>query len=262
MAGWTNPVAQNSSPDLDESSGKWTGKSLVDGTYSLNIYGVQPLSVNVFGEVTSYSGTSAPEKFDFLVGSATTLEPYALIESASSCYSCHQDLYFHGGGRRGFDTCLACHGAAGAEDRPRYRAPLAPDTTGVQISFREMLHKIHMGAELTNASSYVVVGFGAAPNNYTAHTYDEVVFPSLPGGVKSCETCHGASESWQEPAARDHPTEQTLPVRSWKLVCNSCHDSSAATAHINSQTSMGAEACAVCHDSGSEWSVQRMHKVY
>lgn len=257
-------LALNDSPDLDETSGKWTGKSIVDGTYTLNVWGYQNLSVDVFGEMTTYRGTSPPASRDFLVGSATTLEPYDLISGAANCYSCHQDLWFHGGGRRGFETCIACHGTAGAEDRPQYRAWGAPPTTGVQVGFREMLHKIHMGEELTNASSYTVVGFGSGgpPNNYSTHTYDEVVFPALPGGVRNCETCHGSSSAWESPSNRDHPTEQGLPVRSWTLVCNSCHDSSSATAHINSQVSAGMEACATCHDSGKEWSVEKMHKAY
>jgi hypothetical protein len=256
--------ALNDSPDLGEESGEWTGKSLVDGTYSLNVWGSQSLSVNVSGEVTSYSGTSPSEQADFLVGSAAALEPYDLISDAADCYACHQDLWFHGGGRRGFETCLACHGTAGGEDRPQYRAWGAPPTTGVQIGFREMLHKIHMGEELANASSYTLVGFGSGspPNNFSTHTYEEVLFPNLPDGVQNCDACHGASTSWQSPANRDHPTEQGLEVRAWSIVCNSCHDSSAATAHINSQTFLGSEACAVCHDSGAEWDVERMHKVY
>ena len=260
----TYGTALNDSPDLGEAAGEWTGKSIVDGTYSLTVWGGRSLSVNVSGEVTSYTGTSPAEVEDFLVGSAGALEPYDLIADAAACYSCHQDLWFHGGGRRGFETCLACHGTAGGEDRPQYRAWGAPATTGVQISFRELLHKIHMGEELTNASSYTVVGFGSGnpPNNYTAYTYDEVLFPQLPGAARNCSACHGSSSAWQSPSDRDHPTEQGLPVRAWSTVCNACHDSTAAWAHINTQVVAGAEACATCHDPGAEWGVEKMHKAY
>jgi OmcA/MtrC family decaheme c-type cytochrome len=134
----------------------------------------------------------------------------------------------------------------------------------VAINFREMLHKIHMGEELANASSYTVVGFGSGgpPNNFSTHGYGEVVFPPLPGGARNCQACHGGSDAWESPTDRDHPTEQSLPVRSWALVCNACHDSASATAHINSQTWMGIEACSTCHDSGKEWNVEKMHKAY
>jgi len=256
--------ALNDSPDLGEAAGKWTGKPLVDGTYTLTVWGSQSLVVDAFGETTSYRATSPGGTADFLVGGATALEPYDLIPDAQNCYRCHQDLWFHGGGRRGLETCLACHGTAGAEDRPPYRAWGAPPTTGVQVSFREMLHKIHMGEELANASAYTVVGFGPGgpPNNFSSHHYDEVLFPALPGGVRNCTACHGANESWTSPTARDHPTDQDLPVSSWRIVCASCHDDSAGTAHMNSQVFMGIEACSACHDTGEEWNVERMHKSY
>jgi OmcA/MtrC family decaheme c-type cytochrome len=257
------PTPLNDSPDLGEASGEWTGKSLVDGTYSLTVWGNQNLSVTVAGEVTSYRGTSPPEKEDFLVGAAMTLDPYDLITSDANCYACHQDLYFHGGGRRGFDTCLACHGSAGSEDRPQYRAWGAPATTGVQIGFREMLHKIHMGEELTNASAYQVIVFGSGgpPNNYTAHSYDHVVFPALPGGAQTCSMCHG-DDGYELPVDRNHPDEQTNPSREWANVCSACHDSNAATAHINTQIFAGLEACSTCHADGREWDVERVHKTY
>src|SRR4029453_2331294 len=101
-------------------------------------------------------------------GRATPIEPYDLVSSGDNCSSCHQDVQAHGGGRRGFDTCILCHGTAGSEDRARYTAAHAPATTGVSIDFRSLLHKIHMGAELEHADDYEVVGFGSAayPNNY------------------------------------------------------------------------------------------------
>ncbi len=261
----TYGLTLNESPDLDESDGEWTGKSLVDGTYTLTAWGYRNISVDVLGEVTSYRGSSVADGEDFLVGAATTIEPYDLVGGAESCTRCHQDLWFHGGTRRGFDGCLACHGVAGAEDRPRYVAWGAPPTTGVQVSFREMVHKIHMGSELTNASSYTLVGFGPGgpPNNFSTHTYEDVLFPALPGAARSCQTCHDASASWQSPSDRDHPTEQGLPVRVWGTVCGSCHDSADATLHIDGQTTAGGvEACAVCHGPGKELGVEKVHKAY
>jgi OmcA/MtrC family decaheme c-type cytochrome len=128
-----------------------------------------------------------------------------------------------------------------------------------------MLHKIHRGEELANASTYTLVGFGGAawPNNFGANTYAEVVFPALPGGTANCAKCHGdTNTAWIEPSDRNHPTVETLPVRSWRAVCGACHDSDAATAHIEAQTAGGAESCTVCHGPGRDWSVQVMHKTY
>ncbi len=261
------PVALNEGTSIDQSWGEWRGLPIASGTYSVGIWGARNLTLNLWGETNSYRGTSWTYSRDFLVGSATALEPYAAIPDATSCYNCHSDMLFHGGGRRGFENCLLCHGTAGSEDRPRYVAPGAPATDGVTINFRTMLHKIHMGRELTNASSYIVNGFGSGghPNNYTAYTYDEVLFPALPGGAANCTMCHGASSKWYDPTYRTHPDlgAQDIPTREWRATCGACHDSNAATAHIDVQTSTaGLESCAVCHGDGKEWSVRRMHKRY
>ena len=260
------PIPINDSPDLGQTSGEWRGMSLVDGTYTVGLWGNTDATLALFGETNSYSGTSKLGSADVLVGSAGELEPYGLISSAQTCYSCHVDMYVHGGGRRGVETCLACHGTAGAEDRPQYVAPGAPATTGVSVTFREMVHKIHMGEDLAHASTYTVVGFGSAslyPDNFSEHTYEHVVFPAQPQGVKDCRTCHGDdNESWMEPADRDHPTEQEEPVLEWRIVCGSCHDSDGATAHIGTQTDpvSGLEASSICHGPGQDLAVELVHK--
>jgi hypothetical protein len=258
------PLALNDTPTLGEASGKWAGKALVDGTYAVTLWGVRNLTLSLFGEDNAYRGTAPGARKEFLFGSATKLRPYELIASGASCNACHQELWFHGAGRRGFDTCIACHGTAGAEDRTQYVAANAPATAGLSVNFRSMLHKIHMGEELANASTYTVLGFGSGwPNNFTPHSYGEVVFPAMPGGPRHCAKCHGKDNTaWFEPAVRNHPTAQLLPTRGWEIACGACHDGDAAQAHIAVQTSAaGVESCAVCHGPGKEWHVQRMHEV-
>ena len=260
----TYPVSLNGSPTLGEETGEWTGKSIVAGTYSLSLWTARSLTLDLFGESNSYRSSSDADKVDFLVGDASTLEPYDVIASGSSCFNCHQELAFHGFGRRGFESCIVCHGTAGAEDRPQYVAANAPATSGTTIQFRNMLHKIHMGEELANASSYAVVGFGSGtyPNNFGVTSFEDVLFPALPGGVANCAKCH-ANEAWHAPEPRDHPTEQGRPVRRWAVVCGACHDTTDALAHISVQTdAQGNESCGVCHGEDGEWSVERVHKPY
>jgi len=135
-------------------------------------------------------------------------------------------------------------------------------TRGATMDFRTLLHKIHMGKELTNASSYAVNGIflGVA---YPVHV-DEIGFPNMPGGVNDCTTCHGQSNTaWRGPAGRNHPDATIAPVRTWRAVCGSCHDSDAVQAHTSIMTTPdGVESCETCHGASAEWSVQRMHKVY
>jgi len=255
-------ATMNESPTLDESWGDWLGKTLVNGTYTAAIYASQSFAVDAFGEITNYTDAAPGATRDVLVGDATTITPDDGIASADACNKCHDDLAFHGSGRRGYQTCVLCHGLAGAEDRPRYVAANAPDNA-VSIDFRTMLHKIHRGKELSHAASYTVVGFGTGyPNNFSLHGYDGVGFPYQPGGTAACERCHGpGNNAWQEPAPRDHPTEQGSPVRVWGTTCGACHDSNSNTAHIDVNTSSsGAESCATCHGLGKFAEVPLSHE--
>lgn len=261
----TYGLAFNAGPDLGESSGTWAGKSLVSGTYSLGMWGYIDRPLALYGETQTYRD-GAGLRNEFLVGSATTLDPWDNISSQENCYACHVDIQFHGSGRRDIDSCIMCHGTAGAGDRPQYVAPNADATDGVTMNFREMLHKIHTGSDLAHAEDYKVVGFGSSayPNNFTEYTYEHVGFPALPSGTRDCTKCHGVgSETWHAPTSREHPTEQVLAVKEWTLVCGSCHDEDVAQAHIQTQSSPinGAEACVTCHGPGQPWAVEIMHEI-
>jgi OmcA/MtrC family decaheme c-type cytochrome len=260
----TYPLALNASPELGDASGKWTGKPLVDGTYTLGIWSSRSLSLTLFGETNSYKSTADSPNVDFLVGTAGALEPYDLIASGSSCFNCHQELAFHGFGRRGFESCVLCHGTAGSEDRPQYVAANAPATSGLTVSFRTLLHKIHRGADLANATTYDVVAFGsgAYPDNFSVANFQHVVFPSQPGATDNCVKCHG-NDAWHEPKPRAHPTDQITPIQRWTAVCGSCHDTTDAQAHIHVQTdSAGNESCGICHGPGRDEDVVRVHTSY
>ena len=245
----------NDSPDLGQDWGDWTGLPYLDGTYTASLWLYKNLEMPLFGETQTYRSASVASLKDFLYGAtATEIEPEDIVASNTSCNACHMTPTFHGLGRAGLEACLVCHGILAAEDTPKYSTSTSPDTTGVTIAFRTMLHKIHMGEELTNASTYQVAGFGGA-----ASSYEEVVFPAMPGGTKRCAKCHGdEAEAWKLPNDETHP-DQSVPTRSWRAACNSCHDSNEATAHINAQTKAGVESCEICHGPDAEFAVEIMH---
>jgi Outer membrane cytochrome MtrC/MtrF-like, domains II/IV len=236
------PAPYDYSPTMDESWGKWAGKDIAPGTYTANIWAYRVFTVNTTwtaGDRTDYRGASPPANTNFLVGTADTIVPYDKISSGNNCERCHDGLMWHGGSRRGFDTCAICHGSAGAQ--------ATPDVT---VNFRTMLHKIHMGSSLPDAETY----------NVNGENWADVEFPAMPGGVKNCTMCHGTATAWQAPDPRNHPTQQGSPTEAWGIACGACHDSSAATAHISAMTYAGQESCPVCHDSSSQFPVEVMHK--
>jgi hypothetical protein len=259
QATYVPPV--NDSAVLGEDWGDWSGMAFVDGTYTGSLWMSRNIDLGLWGEVQTYRTAAKAGDIDFLFGEgADEIDPQDIISSSVNCEACHDDLNFHGGSRASLTSCLMCH-QPGSEDRPQYQANGAPPTTGVTVDFRTMLHKIHMGADLANASSYEIVGFGPPPAGYGVTTFEDVHFPSMPGGVLNCEKCHGEdNDTWTVPMDRTHPTDQLLPTRVWRGACNSCHDSDAATAHIDSQTApSGFESCEICHGPGEDYDVATLH---
>jgi hypothetical protein len=187
------PVPINDTTHLTEANGEWASLPILSGTYTLGFWASRQFPFAAENETQNYRNTSVNDTAhrDFLVGTATTLTPGNIISSKDNCNACHDTVYAHGGGREAFLTCILCHGGAGSEDRARYIAPGAPETAGLSIEFREMLHKIHRGEDLVNPYEIVGFGSGAYPNNFSLNTYDEVVFPAMPDGTKNCEKCHG-----------------------------------------------------------------------
>src|SRR5262249_14792842 len=104
-----HPLALHDSPHLDETSGKWSGQDLGSGAYTDSIAGYRDLTSQFSGQTTVLFAPSPPATKDFLVGDATAIAPYALIDDPANCYRCHTDIYFHEGKYRGFATCISCH---------------------------------------------------------------------------------------------------------------------------------------------------------
>jgi hypothetical protein len=225
------PGALDDSPTRGEDWGDWTGLAMLDGTYLLALYGGRAFSHSPAGEATSYTEGAEPAVAELLFGSATTVETVARVVGASACNACHDEVSFHGGNRKGFQTCIQCHGSAGTEHTQGYEEQAAPSSPVISVEFRHFLHAAHAD-----------------------------VFPSLPGGVQNCTACHGeGNRAWFDVAERVHP-DQTVPTRAYYVACSSCHDSSAAIAHMDVNTSpAGAESCAVCHGTGGQYPVEHSH---
>ncbi|MCC7138211.1 MAG: hypothetical protein IT460_07260 [Planctomycetes bacterium] len=251
----------NDSVDIGQEQGEWKGLPYLAGTYTVDLWLYKNVDLGLWNELQTYRSTSNAAEANFLYASpGGTVVPHTLISDDANCYTCHNDVIFHGGGRRGVDACLTCHSISGAEDKPRWDTPKVGSTTtdtnlspGVSIEFRQMLHKIHNGKELSAGAGYVVVGNSGNPS-----TYEEVGFPAWPGEARQCVRCHG-NDVWKQPTDRTHASA-TKPTRVWSVVCGSCHDGASAQAHIASNVSgAGNEACAVCHGPGKAEEVEKVH---
>ncbi|RME84001.1 MAG: hypothetical protein D6785_06045 [Planctomycetota bacterium] len=264
------PPPLYSTETMNETNGRWNGKSIVSGTYRLGLWSFQINQPLVHNERNIYHIGTPPAVIDFNIGTSTTIDPNNIV-SEEKCNRCHNEIVYHGGTRRGFRTCLLCHGTAGFEDRPHYNLkyewegadwwstiPPESETPDVLLDFRTIIHKIHKGKDLSQASTFKTTTTPSWEfNRYSGFkTYDSFSFPAMPGKVRNCAACHEGS-SWKEPQNRDHPTEQVFSVKKWAFVCGSCHDSPVASSHIKSMSSTTGEMCSLCHNSAKVESYHR-----
>ncbi len=207
---------------------------------------------------------------DFSVDGSAVVARRTVV-TQENCSGCHgtfsKDFSVHGGSRNRVEYCVICHNPSVTDFERRKNAIAGgADPTDSTIVFKELIHKIHRGEDLEK-QPYIVYGFGGAPKNYTAHDFGEVRFP---GDLRDCETCHAPGTQFVPLPSGVRPTLQTVvnggteqvvgdvpPVTS---ACTSCHDSDAAAAHAETNTTgSGAEACAVCHGEGSAEAVSEVH---
>ncbi len=171
-----------------------------------------------------------------------------LSVSDEKCEACHQNLALHGSIRHNTDYCAMCHQPA-ADDSPFRTADQLPARS---IDFKFMIHRIHMGEELTR--DYTLIGFMGFAANYNGVVY--------PGDLRNCEACH-VNESYNTPSAGVEdtvdPYEFFSPLPADTASCLGCHDTRDAAAHAFVNISPFGESCGSCHGPDAEFSVERVH---
>ncbi len=215
---------------------------------------------------------------------ATDAVPRLSIADSSGCNQCHADLAAHGGQRKNPDYCTTCHNPnkTGVERFARREGSTAEIPT---VDFKVMIHKIHMGTQLTQ-QPYILGGFPPpSADNPDGNPIDfgQVRYPA---NVGTCSACHldGTyalppmqaslpvvldTRTCTEPPEQDTndycddpfwevSTTRLVPPAS--AICTSCHDSPDTVAHAElNVTPEGAEACGTCHGPGSTWDVEVVH---
>jgi OmcA/MtrC family decaheme c-type cytochrome len=162
------------------------------------------------------------------------------IVTTAQCNACHGALAFHGDARNEVTECIICH-------NPTYTASGGTGKPNQSIDFRTMVHRIHMGTQLTR--------------EYTigSSKFNDVEYP---GDVRNCSACH-VNNSQQLPAAAtasvNDPASFMKTVPPATAACTSCHDTKSATAHAATNIGSLGESCATCHGTSADHSVDKVH---
>jgi OmcA/MtrC family decaheme c-type cytochrome len=185
-------------------------------THTIGIYASRVLTAFNLG--TNY----ASAVFNFVPNGAKVTKIHDLIKT-SSCDSCHDQLSWHGGRRRGIEMCVLCHTQQNVDT-----------TTGGSLDLKVLIHEIHMGASLPS----VVAG---KPLIVNGTDFSKVVYPADPGDPRRCETCHSlTSGATQATAYLLHPT---------RAACGACHNDVNFATGVNHPggPQFDDNLCATCH---------------
>ena len=177
----TSPITGDSAEQAStDSGGSYTELSI--GTYRYKFgtqlpEGFDPNVTHTLGVYASRNlaefqlGTYYANELEHFVPWGTSEPLPRDIVTTETCNGrCHNPLALHGGSRQEVGLCILCHNPTQSID---------PDT-GNSVDMPLMIHKIHMGENLSE--DYTIIGY-----RQSVHNYNDVVYPAP---INECETCH------------------------------------------------------------------------
>jgi OmcA/MtrC family decaheme c-type cytochrome len=207
--------------------------------------------------------------------------PRRKVVDVGQCNACHDELAAHGGDRREAQYCAFCHNPNKANDQRVARFEV-PATTAQSVDFKVLIHKIHMGAGLTQ-QPYVIGGYPAPTVTDPAGTPIDFGAVLYPGDPAACSACHAGAtyilplgaavlpslsevlactDPSPSPASycQDRVVSAVTYTAPTTAVCTACHDAPYVLAHAQTNTApSGVEGCAACHGPETPWDVQFVH---
>ena len=241
--------------------------SAATGTYAIGIEGrmtVTLLPGTVQQTSVQYSGVNQVIYFSV---DGSKVAPRRQVVALANCNKCHVDLELHGGLRNNTEYCVICHNPSNTDFNRRPASVVAADRTlpNQAINLALMVHKIHTGANLQSQfnETYVVVGYGGSHNDFSDVLYPAMDSKGNTGDTTNCAMCHVNGSEANFPIGKNpvvDPQGLLSPAPATTSACTACHQKTSAYAHAVSNTDPKfGESCNVCHGSGAEFDVDKMH---
>jgi OmcA/MtrC family decaheme c-type cytochrome len=250
------------------------------GTFAIGIEGRRGITLlpNTTQQQSSEYGAANQVIYFSVDGSPVT--PRRRVVDVAKCNTCHVNLSLHGENRNQIEMCVLCHNPSENDISQRPSATLASDQSlpPQSVNFALMIHKIHTGEQMQTDynRNYVIVGFGGSHNDFSSAfatvpssiPNTGVRYPTMgpTGGVgdtAKCDMCHVNSSEGNFPIGKNAVLDTqgpVSPVAATTSACTACHQNISALAHALSQTDPKfGESCDVCHATGADYDVAKVH---
>jgi OmcA/MtrC family decaheme c-type cytochrome len=197
----------------------------------------------------------------------SNVEPRRTVVDTASCNKCHVSLSLHGTLRNQTEYCVVCHNPKNTDIVYRQSSDVPADRTQPPqgVNFNLLVHRIHTGENLPPDRPYIVVGYPGHHNDFSHVRYPAFSAQGSPGDTRNCAKCHVNGSELNLPAGLSPVTDPQgplSPVQPITSACTGCHVSNATLSHAVSNTTQIGESCAVCHESGSAFAVDKVHAQY
>lgn len=193
------------------------------------------------------------------------LEPRRDVVATSNCNACHVSLSLHGGLRNNTEYCVMCHNPSNTDAARRTSA--ADKAVPPQgINFNLLVHRIHFGINMqASKRTYMVVGFGGSHNDFSGTLFPAMSPTGAATDTRNCSLCHVNNSEQNLPLGLNaviDPQGPINPIQAIASACTGCHVDIPTASHALSNTSTLGESCTVCHSSGAEFAVDKVHAQY
>jgi OmcA/MtrC family decaheme c-type cytochrome len=131
------------------------------------------------------------------------------------------------------------------------------------VNFNLLVHRIHFGENMkADGGSYTVVGFGGSHNDFSDIRFAPMSPNGTPGDTRNCSLCHVKGSEQNLPIGLNNVTTPQgfiSPAGAVYAACSGCHVTKSAAAHALANSNSLGESCDVCHGSGADFSIGKVH---